>query len=191
MGSEWGCDATRTPNEVAMSDESLNTGLPVPSNRHKFPLGHKFGRGNPMGRATGLFRAQIVKELKSGRRIPRLIRRLVHLSNGAVPVRLRVKKKEEATGAEATVQETVWVPVDPAVQLNAIKELLSRGVGKATEFKVIEDNRAASSPPASIEEWVERLTRLGLPVESWPLVIREAHRRKKVEGRVIEEPKET
>lgn len=150
-----------------MSEESPDTHLPAPSNRHKFPLGHKFGRGNPMGRAVNLLRVQIIRSLKAGKTIPRVMERLEQLAFDDLP-----------SGKD----------VDPKVQLAALKELLCRGVGKATEFKVIEDNRAVASPPASIEEWVERLSRLGIPHEAWPPIIREAYR-KKAASRVIEPEK--
>jgi hypothetical protein len=75
------------------------------------------------------------------------------------------------------------------VRVAAIKVLLGYAFGKPDQtVNVNRPERAAHS--ASLEEWVERLTHAGIPLEGWPLVIREAHRRK-VASRVIEPtPKE-
>src|SRR5687767_621575 len=122
-----------------MNEPSVN-GVPEGKGSDgKFLPGHRFARGGAVPRSIQQFRTQIVGQLKLGRSIPRLIRRLEQLASGSVPMRVRTKKKDATTGVETTERETVWVPVDPAVQVAAIKELLARAVGKSTEYKVTQD----------------------------------------------------
>jgi hypothetical protein len=172
-----------------MTSQSGNSDAPEHHGPHRFGPGNKFGRGNPLARATQLFRSQIIKELKAGKRIPRLMRRLFHLASGAVPVRMRVNETDKESGKITVRQQTIWMPVEPATQLNAIKELLSRGVGKATEFKVIEDASARPPVVVSVEAVAAVLDRLGVPPDRQPPEVQE-YRRRKAESRVLEPPQQ-
>lgn len=125
----------------------------------RFAKGNKLGRGNPIVRASQMFRVQVVRELKAKRSIPRLIQRLQHLANGSVPI---YQKGEDGK------RRRVWLDVDPAVQLNAIKELLNRALGKSTDYKVIEDASSATKVGNDLARLVTALRALGTPKEMWP-----------------------
>ena len=169
-----------------MTDPSFN-GVPEGKGPDgKFLPGHRFARGGAVPRAIQQFRTQIVRQLKMGRSIPRLVKRLEQLASGAVPIRLRTKKVDQATKKVTWERETAWMPVDPAVQVAAIKELLSRAVGKSTEFKVVQDVTPQAPVVVSVEAAAAVCDRLGIPPEKQPLEVQEW--RKRANSRVLEPP---
>ena len=122
--------------------------------------------------------------MKIGRSIPRLVKRLKTIAfKGARPVLLR--EKDQETGKVTT--RTVWMPVSDSVQLAAIQELMSRGLGKSTVFKVIEDVTPQAPVVMSVETIAAALDRLGVPPDRQPPEVQE-FRRRKVESRVLEPP---
>jgi hypothetical protein len=151
-----------------MSDESLNTGLLEPSGRHKFPAGNKFGRGNPMAKAVNRFRRDIIKNLRKGKSVPKIIRRMKQLAGipdeGDEPIR----------------------DVEPAVQLAALKELLSRAVGKADQTVNVKDVGPAK-PTYNLDQLIAAVIAAGGDPDRFPMLA--AHRRKLLEAKVSN-PKE-
>jgi hypothetical protein len=130
----------------------------------KFAKGHKFGGyASEINRLAKKMRFRLVKLAAQGKNVETLHGQLMH----------------DATD-----------PSNPgAVRVAAAKVLLGYCVGKPDQTLNVELEHRASHD-ASLEEWVERLTRLGVPPAAWPLVVRE-HHRKEVASRVIEGPKET
>jgi hypothetical protein len=163
----------------------MSNGLPAGQGPDgKFLRGNALGRGGAVPRAIQMFRAQVVRELRMGRSVPRLVRKLKTMAfAGSRPVRLR--KKDPETGK--VTRETVWMPVTDSTQLAAIMELLSRAIGKSTQFKVVQNQDATPRPTYSLDQMVVALETLGVPEERWPPMLRE-HRRRRVESKVTEPP---
>jgi hypothetical protein len=132
----------------------------------KFGRNNDFARGNPLNRLAQSLKAKMIRRFAQSGDADRVYEKLI----------------EDATSDEKSAAAGM-------VRVAAIKVLLGYAFGKPDQtVNVNRPERAA--PSASLEEWVERLTRLGIPPDAWPLVIREAHRRK-VESRVVEAPNET
>lgn len=172
-----------------MENESQDTNGYTSTGRHKFPKGNKYGKGNPLGRVTKLFRVQLVRGLKTEEAVPKLVNRLMEMAlDGTRPVKVRKKIK----GSLKFKRVIRHLPVNERVQLVAIQELLSRAVGKSTEFKVIDDNREGQEKkqaPVDFALQAQFLKRVNSPLEDWPPPVREWQ--KNQDAKALEAPKET
>jgi hypothetical protein len=152
----------------------------------RFAKGNRLGRGNPRARAVELYRTQIIRKLKIEGAIPKIVDVLLEVAlEGTAPV--RVRRTDKVTGKRRRVVR--HLRVGDKSRMTALQELLSRAVGKATEFKVIEDNRPdPSSSAPDLVVVVGALQQMGLPPEHWPVVAREYHARQLAGGRPSSQP---
>ena len=128
----------------------------------KFAKGHKFGGGiSAINRASKKLRWRLIKRARDGGDVDKLYDQL-----------MRDAQNPENPGS---------------VRVAAAKLLLGYILGKPDQ-QVSVEHRAAGLPADYLDRGVAMLERLGAPVENWPLMYRE-HHRKKVEARVSD-PKE-